>query len=62
MPTPLRVFFNEPANTLITQFPFIFLPGMLVPLAFSLHFISLRQMALLGREGYWKVAPPSILR
>jgi hypothetical protein len=49
MPTPMRVFFNEPANTLITYFPFIFLPGMLVPLAFSLHILSLRQMALFGR-------------
>jgi hypothetical protein len=62
MPTPMRVFFNEPANTLITQFPFIYLPGMLVPLAFSLHIVSLRQMAVLRRGGYWKVAPPSILR
>lgn len=62
MPTPMRVFFNEPANTVITHFPFIFLPGMLVPLAFSLHILSLRQMAVLGRAGYWKVAPPSILR
>jgi hypothetical protein len=59
MPTPLRVFHNEPANTLITQFPFIYLPGMLVPLAFSLHIISLRQ---LGLQRYWKVPPPSILR
>jgi len=57
MPTPLRVFHNEPANTLITQFPFIYLPGMLVPLAFTLHLVSLRQYAL-----YWKVAAPSILR
>ena len=55
MPTPMRVFFNEPANTLITQFPFVFLPGMLVPLAFSLHIISLRQMALLG-HGAGKLA------
>lgn len=62
MPTPMRLFFNEPANTLITQFPWVYLPGMLVPLAFSLHIVSLRQMALLGRVGYWKVAPPSILR
>jgi hypothetical protein len=49
MPTPLRVFFNEPANTLITQFPWIYLPGMLVPLAFSLHIASLRQLALRQR-------------
>ena len=57
MPTPLRVFHNEPANTLITGFPFVYLPGMLVPLAFGLHIISLRQLSL-----YWKVAALSILR
>ena len=43
MPTPLRVFHNEPANTLVVQFPFIFLPGLLVPLAYTLHIFSLRQ-------------------
>jgi len=37
MPTPLRLFHNEPANTLIGQFPFIFLPVLLVPLAYTLH-------------------------
>jgi hypothetical protein len=45
MPTPLRAFHNEPANTLIVQFPFIFLPGLLVPLAYTLHIFSLRQWA-----------------
>jgi len=48
MPTPLRVFDNEPANTIVTVFPFIFLPGFLVPLAYGLHFLSLRK--LLSRE------------
>lgn len=51
MPTPMRVFFNEPANTLIAHFPFVYLPGMLVPLAFSLHILSLRQLVLRGRVG-----------
>jgi hypothetical protein len=51
MPTPLRVFHNEPANTLISQFPWVYLPGMLVPLAFSLHILSLRQLVLRGRMG-----------
>ena len=46
MPTPLRVFHNEPANTLVVQFPFIFLPGVLVPLAYTLHIFSLRQWAM----------------
>jgi hypothetical protein len=47
MPTPLRHFHNEPANTIIGTFPFIFLPGMLVPLAYALHIFSLRQLAIL---------------
>jgi hypothetical protein len=46
MPTPLRVFTNEPANTLVAQFPFILLPGVLVPIAYGLHILSLRQMLL----------------
>jgi len=41
MPTPLQVFHNEPANTLIVKFPCIYLPGFLVPLAYTLHIFSL---------------------
>lgn len=44
MPTPLRFFMNEPANTLVAQFPFILLPGILVPLAYGLHIFSLRRL------------------
>jgi hypothetical protein len=43
MPTPLRVFHNEPANTLLAYFPYIYLPGVLVSLAYTLHIFSLRQ-------------------
>jgi hypothetical protein len=46
MPTQFRVFDNEPANTIVLNSPFILLPGMLVPLAYGLHFLSLRQVAL----------------
>jgi len=46
LPTPLRYFMNEPANVLVARFPFILLPGMLVPLAYGLHFLSLRQLGL----------------
>jgi hypothetical protein len=46
MPTPLRIFMNDPSNTIVTQFPISFLPGLLVPFAYSLHFFSLRQLAL----------------
>lgn len=44
MPTSLRYFMNEPANTLVAQFPFILLPGVLVPVAYGLHIFSLRQL------------------
>lgn len=43
-PLPFRVFMNEPANTFVTQFPFVWLPGALVPLAYSLHIFSLLQL------------------
>lgn len=49
-PIPFRVFMNEPANLLVTKFPFILLPGMLVPLAYGLHFLSLRQLGLHGGD------------
>jgi hypothetical protein len=44
---PFRVFMNEPANTIVTQFPIIWLPGVLVPLAYWLHLLSLRQLSIL---------------
>ena len=44
MPTPFRYFLNEPANTLVAQFPFILLPGILVPIAYTMHIFSLRQL------------------
>ncbi len=46
MPTPIRVFNNEPANTIVTQFPFVFLPTFLVPLAYILHLMSLRKLLI----------------
>lgn len=48
MPTPIRYFMNEPANTLVGQFPFILLPGLLVPIAYGLHIFSLRQLLKQG--------------
>jgi hypothetical protein len=44
MPTPFRYFTNEPANTIVGRFPFIFLPAVLVVLAIALHVFSLRQL------------------
>jgi hypothetical protein len=44
MPTPFRVFMNDPSNTIVTEFPIIWLPALLVPLAYGLHFLSIRQL------------------
>ncbi len=43
MPTALRFFMNEPANRIVTTFPFILLPTVLVPFALLFHLLSLRQ-------------------
>ena len=51
MPTPLRVFMNEPANTEVGNFPIIFLPAVLVPIAYYFHAFSLKQMMLLPSKG-----------
>jgi len=50
MPTPIRCFMNEPANTLVGEFPFIYLPAVLVVTAYSLHIFSLRQIWLLRKN------------
>jgi hypothetical protein len=46
MPTPFRYFMNEPANTIVTEFPISLLPAFLVPLAYMLHILSLRKALL----------------
>lgn len=43
MPTPLRVFYNQPDSSVLAKFPFIYVSGLLVPLAYTLHILSLRQ-------------------
>jgi hypothetical protein len=43
-PTAFRQFMNEPSNTAVTLFPIVFLPGLLVPLAYYLHAFSLNQI------------------
>lgn len=46
MPTPFRYFMNDPANTIVAEFPISWLPTFLVPLAYLLSFISIRQVTL----------------
>jgi hypothetical protein len=50
MPTSLRYFMNEPANTIVAEFPFIYLPGILVVIALALHIFSLRQLVIVSRK------------
>ncbi|HEX7786549.1 MAG TPA: hypothetical protein VF653_10045 [Methylomirabilota bacterium] len=45
-PTPFRVFETEPPTTFIGHVPYIWLPAFLVPLAWLLHGVSLRQLRL----------------
>jgi uncharacterized membrane protein YeaQ/YmgE (transglycosylase-associated protein family) len=42
MPTPLQVFQED--NTIIGAFPFALLPTILVPIAYYMHVLSLRQL------------------
>jgi hypothetical protein len=43
-PTPFRVFATEPPAVFIGDLPYIWLPAFLVPLAWLLHAVSLRQL------------------
>lgn len=46
MPGPLRVFTNDPANTLIAHWPYIWLPTFLVTTALMGHLLLFRRLAL----------------
>ena len=43
-PTPWRIFETDPPATFIADWPYIWLPAFLVPLAWLLHALSLRQL------------------
>ncbi|HEX8694091.1 MAG TPA: hypothetical protein VF746_16845 [Longimicrobium sp.] len=43
-PTPLRVFDNEPANTWIAAFPWVWLPAVMVPAALLGHILVFRRL------------------
>ena len=45
-PFPFRMFMNDPANTVIAYFPFIWLPGFVVPVAYCMHVLSIEQALL----------------
>jgi hypothetical protein len=43
-PVPFRVFMNEPANTIIAKLPFVWLASFVVPVAYWMHILSLKQL------------------
>jgi hypothetical protein len=45
-PSPFRYFMNEPANTIVARFPIVFLPGILVPMAYYMHAFSIKQLLI----------------
>jgi hypothetical protein len=50
MPSPFRLFMNDPANSVVGIFPISWLPGFLVPLAYGLHFLTLKQIFIQSRQ------------
>lgn len=48
MPGPLQLAWPGPTNAVIAQFPFVWLPGFLVPVALFGHVSSLRQLLARG--------------
>jgi len=50
-PTPLRRFFNEPANTFVADVPYVWLPAFLVQAAWFGHLLVFRWLAGHGRKG-----------
>jgi hypothetical protein len=50
-PGPQRLFFEEPANLIPAVFPFVYLPGFIVPLTILCHLLSLRQLRSLSGPG-----------
>ena len=49
IPSPIRYFMQEPANTIIGYFPYVWLPGFLVPMALLMHFVNIKQILHLNK-------------
>ncbi len=44
VPTVLQVYFTDPSNTLMAEFPWIWLPAFVVPCALLGHILSIKQL------------------
>jgi hypothetical protein len=49
-PAPFRMFMNDPANTVITTFPFVWLPCILVQSAWLGHLLIFRRLVIRGQS------------
>jgi hypothetical protein len=49
-PVFFRTFMNEPANTMIVYFPYIWLPMIVAPAALFFHVLSIRQLYLISSK------------
>lgn len=49
-PLPIRFFMNEPSSKIVATFPFVWLPTVLVVIAYSLHILSLKQAFLMKKN------------
>jgi hypothetical protein len=54
-PIPFRVFMNEPANTFVAELPFVWLPAFVVPVAYWMHILSLKQLLTSSKPHYAKL-------
>ncbi len=48
-PSTFRVFLNDPSSSIIGTFPYILIPGFIVPVALGVHLFSIKQLLLNGR-------------
>lgn len=44
VPGPLRKFMNEPSNIIITFYPYVWIPAFIVPFAYLMHILSIKQL------------------
>jgi hypothetical protein len=56
-PGPQRLFFEEPSNRIPAVFPFVYLPGFIVPFTILLHLLSLWQLGYARTAGTAEASP-----
>jgi len=49
-PSIFRIFMNEPANRILAYFPFVWIPGFLVPIALAMHLFSMKQLIFMSKN------------